>query len=335
MKALWLEGNGFNKIEGLEKQTLMRSLYLHENVLDKIEGLDTLVELDTLNLSKNFISKIENLQQCTKLTSLNLAYNKLQDIEGLRHILELPSLQSIDLQQNKIESAEIVDLLAALPDLRVVYLMGNPCVKAIKNYRRTIVSRCKQLKYLDDRPVFDEERRRTDAWGLALAESGGSLEAASAAERAELDKIRVEKKEAEERNFRAFETMMKEGLEIRRQKEAEERAIAIAEGREPKPSTLHNNPFSGERIIDVPENPELAAIREARWNRDPNNADNNENNNGNELVMPPAPPSESSGKEKAVPASDSNDIIFDTNDLVMPPAPAVKEMISSNFDELD
>lgn len=57
-----------------------------------------------------------------------------------------------------------MDVFAQMPDLRVVYLMGNPCVKHIRHYRKMIVGRCKSLKYLDDRPVFDDERRRVDAW---------------------------------------------------------------------------------------------------------------------------------------------------------------------------
>lgn len=36
-------------------------------------------------------------------------------------------------------------------DLRVLYLQGNPVVKLIRHYRKTLVSRCPNLKYLDDR----------------------------------------------------------------------------------------------------------------------------------------------------------------------------------------
>lgn len=38
--------------------------------------------------------------------------------------------------------------------------IGNPVVTKIKDYRRTLISRCKSLTYLDDRPVFAEERQR-------------------------------------------------------------------------------------------------------------------------------------------------------------------------------
>lgn len=259
LKALWLEGNGLGKIEGLEQQVLLRSLYLQENIIEKIEGLDAQKDLDSVNLSKNFISKIENLSHMTQLTSLNLGHNKITTLQGVEHVLAIPSLQTLDLQHNKIDDEGVVDIFAQMPDLRVLYLMGNPCVKSIKHYRRTIVSRCKQLKFLDDRPVFDEERRRTDAWAAAY-ETGG-IDAANEAERQELQAIRKEKDDADERNYRAFEQLMLEGQEIRRLRE--EAAVAAAGG-----ASVANeiNPFSGEEILHVPEAEELRLAREARWN---------------------------------------------------------------------
>jgi len=258
LKALWLEGNGLVKIEGLENQVLLRSLYLQENIIEKIEGMEAQINLDAINLSKNFITSIENLSHMTQLTSLNIAHNKISSLTAVEHVLSIPSLQTLDLQHNKIEDEGVVDIFAKMPDLRVLYLMGNPCVKNIKHYRRTIVARCKNLRYLDDRPVFDEERRRTNAWAAAF-EIGG-IDAAMEAERLELQNIRREKDDADERNYRAFEQLMLEGREIRRLREA---AIA-AQGQSTETEDI--NPFSGETILNVPEAEELRAAREARWN---------------------------------------------------------------------
>ena len=268
LKALWLEGNGLAKIEGLAQQVLMRSLYLQENIIERIEGMDSLTELDSLNLSKNFITKIENLSHMTKLTSLNLANNKISSLEGMEQVTAILSLQTLDLQHNKIDDEGVVDILAQMPDLRVLYLMGNPCVKKIKHYRRTIVSRCKNLKYLDDRPVFDEERRRTDAWAAAFETSG--IDAAMEAERLELQKIRKEKDDADERNYKAFEQLMLEGREIRRLKEAAAAAAAAAADSDARvqnsTENVKVNPFTGEAILHVPEAEELRIAREDRWN---------------------------------------------------------------------
>lgn len=285
LKALWLEGNGLGKIEGLEELKELRTLYLHENIIEKIEGMESQVEMDNVNLSKNFIRKVENLSHMTKLTSLNLASNNISTLEGITHLLEIPTLQTVDLQQNKIEDPAIVDIFAQLPDLRVLYLMGNPAVKHIRNYRKTIISRCKQLKYLDDRPVFDDERRRTEAWAKVI-EAGGTNEEAMEAEREELKAIRREKDEADERNFKAFEELMREGKEVRRLRELEESAAAEtgagagtvtkapqtgAEGSEGLrveeivEVAEDLNPFTGEKIVHVPESEELRLAREARW----------------------------------------------------------------------
>lgn len=215
VKVLWLEGNGIYKIENLENQTALKCLFLHENSIEKIEGLDNQPELDNLNLSKNYIRKVENIAHLKKLSTLNLSNNVLVSLDDVRELVRCTSLQALDLQHNQLNDPQIVELLAQLPDLRVLHLIGNPVVKLIKNYRRITVAKCKLLKYLDDRPVFDEERRRTDAWMVGF-ELGG-LAAASEAEQNELRIIRQEKEAADERNFRGMEQILLEGRKIRQQ----------------------------------------------------------------------------------------------------------------------
>ena len=39
LKALYFEGNGLEKLTGLETNTELRCLYVHENCISKIEGL--------------------------------------------------------------------------------------------------------------------------------------------------------------------------------------------------------------------------------------------------------------------------------------------------------
>lgn len=58
-----------------------------------------------------------------------------------------------------------------LPELRCLYLKGNPVVSAIPQYRRTLVAALPGLTYLDDRPVFPIERRCAEAWrALSLSD---------------------------------------------------------------------------------------------------------------------------------------------------------------------
>lgn len=127
--------------------------------------------------------------------------------------------------------------------------------------------------------MFEEERRRTDAWARGLEEGG--LEAAQEAERREIALIRQEKDEADERNFRAFEAMMIEGKAIRKKREEEAAGAASQE----------NNPintFSGETIVHVPESAALAEQRAAQWMKPIQNL--HSSTTASALVAPPPPP---------------------------------------------
>merc|ERR1711865_484791 len=78
---------------------------------------------------------------------------------------ECPSVSCVDIQHNKIsEDVSIVEVLEQMPNLKVLYLQGNDVIKKIKWYRKSMITRCKNLKYLDDRPVFPDERLRAVAW---------------------------------------------------------------------------------------------------------------------------------------------------------------------------
>ena len=81
-----------------------------------------------------------------------------------------------------------------MPKLAVLYLQGNPVCKKIQNYRKTLIVKIPTLKYLDDKPVFDEDRRFAEAWSR-----GGIQE-----ERTEREKFKQEKEEAHWKNHEAF-----------------------------------------------------------------------------------------------------------------------------------
>jgi hypothetical protein len=96
-----------------------------------------------------------------------------------------------------------------------------------------VVARCRKLTYLDDRPVFEDERRTVTAWARggaahkilanedgsegeltavalseALADGSFDKNKAHEAEKDERKKIREEKEEKERRNREAFREMM-------------------------------------------------------------------------------------------------------------------------------
>ena len=66
--------------------------------------------------------------------------------------------------------------------------------KKIPSYRKTVIARIPTLTYLDDRPVFEEDRRRAEAFGK------GGIEA----EREEMKKIKKEVNDKHWANHEAF-----------------------------------------------------------------------------------------------------------------------------------
>lgn len=126
----------------------------------------------------------------------NIGRNGLSDLEGL---LECPSLEVVDLQQNEIDDETAVDeIFAKMPTLRVLYLMKNPMCKKIRNYRKNVTFKLKDLRYLDDRPVFEDDRRYAEAFGR------GGLEE----EKLERVKIREERDRKHEEYHKNFKAMM-------------------------------------------------------------------------------------------------------------------------------
>ena len=204
-KTLFLESNGLGKIENLSHMTGMRSLYMHQNVISSIgDGLKCLTELTTLNLSQNRIKKVDGLETLTTLSTLNLAKNVLATSEDLEGLLACPSITNLDLSGNNIDDETVIDsVLKKLPKLSALYLKGNPAVRKIKHYRKTLLSKMPRLAYLDDRPVFEIERAAVTAW------AEGGIEAERAA-RKNFQTAKVDKDRQSMQNFRRWKQERKE-----------------------------------------------------------------------------------------------------------------------------
>ncbi|CAI6343713.1 unnamed protein product [Macrosiphum euphorbiae] len=61
-----------------------------------------------------------------------------------------------------------------MESLRVLSLTGNSVISKIKNYRKTLTIKCKELRNLDERPIFKKDRLCAEAW------STGGIEAEQA-----------------------------------------------------------------------------------------------------------------------------------------------------------
>jgi hypothetical protein len=153
---------------------------------------------------------------------------QLNTASDIKALLDTPTISVLDLKNNKLNDVKCVDVLAQMPNLKVLYLKGNPMVKKIKNYRRTLISRLRHLTYLDERPVFDTERKQVEAWakGTTDVERTALLKAEAARQRDEKDAKRKE-------NFEAFDAMMTKA----RADAAAKKAAAAAAGNKENDTT--------------------------------------------------------------------------------------------------
>jgi len=163
-----------------------------------MEGFDAHTNLYNLNLVDNMIETIEGLSKCTKLNTLQLKRNRIGEKKGLEDLtglLECPSIAVLDISDNKIEDENILpEILEKMPNLSVLYCQGNGFCRKIPNYRKVIIAKLPGLNYLDDRPVFPEDRRFAEAFYK------GGLDA----EREERKKFKEEEAEKHLKNHNAF-----------------------------------------------------------------------------------------------------------------------------------
>lgn len=55
-------------------------------------------------------------------------------------------------------------LFDLVPQVKCLYLSGNPLVREITHYRRTVVGKLRNLLYLDQRAVTEDERMLAQMW---------------------------------------------------------------------------------------------------------------------------------------------------------------------------
>ncbi|CAD8096954.1 unnamed protein product [Paramecium sonneborni] len=164
--ALWLNNNAIGKIENLDELTQLVSLYLNHNLIQRIENLQYLTNLCTLNISHNSIKKIENLKGLNKLQNLNISNNQLCGYESLEGLMECLSITNLDISNNFIAFERCILEIFGSTNIACLYLKANSFVRECPDYRKTMIVKMKNLKYLDDKPVTEGERRISEAWSI-------------------------------------------------------------------------------------------------------------------------------------------------------------------------
>ncbi|KXH48243.1 leucine Rich Repeat domain-containing protein [Colletotrichum salicis] len=141
LKHLSLADNSMTSIPATSLVPLantLHSLDLSSNLFTQIpDSLATLTALRALNLSHCMIDGLHSLTRnpLPAISALNLRANRLQSIAGIE---KLYPLERLDLRDNRLSDPMELARLTGIPDIREIWVEGNPFTRTHKDYRITI-----------------------------------------------------------------------------------------------------------------------------------------------------------------------------------------------------
>lgn len=162
--VLYLNNNALRCLDGLAPLVHLHSLYLASNALTSLSSLPVLPALRTLDVAHNSLTELVGLDAAVpQLQQLLASHNRLADATGLAGCADMLSL---DLSHNALDDEAAVS--AALQPLRAsvrtLLLQGNTLCRGAAHYRERWVAAFTALRWLDEYPVFDDERERVEAF---------------------------------------------------------------------------------------------------------------------------------------------------------------------------
>lgn len=116
----------------------LHSLDLSLNLFTDVpDSLASLVALRALNLSHCMIESLHSLSRnpLPAITALNLRGNRLRSLAGIERLL---SLERLDLRDNLLTDPMEIARLTCLPEIREIWISGNPFVKTYSGNRVVI-----------------------------------------------------------------------------------------------------------------------------------------------------------------------------------------------------
>lgn len=171
----------------------LNSLDLSSNLLTEIpDGLASLMALRALNLSHCMIESLHSLSRnpLPAITSLNLRGNRLRSLAGIERLL---SLERLDLRDNNLMDPTELARLTSLPEIREIWISGNPFTRTHSGYRVVIMNLFRRTPgYSDDiiidgrSPGYTERKQLVDR--VAEPEGGPVVRSSAADESALVQK---------------------------------------------------------------------------------------------------------------------------------------------------
>ncbi|KAK3901249.1 hypothetical protein C8A05DRAFT_16539 [Staphylotrichum tortipilum] len=168
LKHLSLADNSLTSISAASLTPLantLHSLDLSSNLFTQIpDSLASLTALRALNLAHCMIDSLHSLTRnpLPAITALNLRANRLQSIAGIEKLLPL---ERLDLRDNRLADPMELARLTGIPEIREIYVQGNPFTRTHRDYRITIFNLFRQTPgYTEDitidatGPTYAEKR---------------------------------------------------------------------------------------------------------------------------------------------------------------------------------
>ena len=141
LRHLSLADNAMTSISPSSLAPLSNTLYsldLSANLFCQIpDSLASLTALRALNLAHCMIDSLHSLTRnpLPAITALNLRANRLQSLAGVEKLFPL---ERLDLRDNRLTDPMELARLTGIPDIREIWVEGNPFVRNHKDYRITI-----------------------------------------------------------------------------------------------------------------------------------------------------------------------------------------------------
>ncbi|KAK4442150.1 hypothetical protein QBC34DRAFT_31166 [Podospora aff. communis PSN243] len=168
LKHLSLADNSLTSIPASSLTPLsntLHSLDLSSNLFTQVpDSLAGLTALRALNLASCMIDSLHSLTRnpLPAITALNLRGNRLQSIAGIE---KLYPLERLDLRDNRLTDPTELARLTGIPEIREIYVEGNPFTRTHRDYRVTIFNLFRRTPgYTEDitidatGPTYSEKR---------------------------------------------------------------------------------------------------------------------------------------------------------------------------------
>lgn len=143
LRHLSLADNAMTAILPTSLAPLSNTLYsldISSNLFTQIpDSLATLTALRALNLSHCMIDSLQSLTRnpLPAITALNLRGNRLSSLAGVE---KLYPLERLDLRDNNLTDPSEIARLTGIPDIREIWVEGNPFTRTHKDYRIAILN---------------------------------------------------------------------------------------------------------------------------------------------------------------------------------------------------